>query len=304
VHWLEVSVRCDGEAAEAVAEALRPFAYDEGVVLEQWGDADDPDPEALEPAITVKIFIPGDEDSPAIRRRIGEILYHLGRLYPIPAPAFRELQDEDWANAWKVHYNPFRVGKRLWIRPTWVEAEPPSPDAVILTLDPGMAFGTGLHPTTQMCLQALEERIRPGMAVLDVGCGSGILAICAALLGATQVVGVDTDRLAIQAATDNSAQNGVADRVAIHQGSLADVGPGQWDVVVVNILAPVIIALLHQGGLLERVKPGGWLILSGIIDEQAAEVVAALELASGELRQRLVVRDWVTLVASPKTKMP
>src|SRR5688500_7638734 len=114
MYWLEVSVQTDGEAAEAVSEVLRPFAYNDGVVLEQRGDANDPDPDALEPAVTVKIYIPEDEDSPAVRRRIQESLYHLGRLYPIPAPAFHELQEEDWANAWKAHYHPFRIGRHLW----------------------------------------------------------------------------------------------------------------------------------------------------------------------------------------------
>ncbi|HFE66812.1 MAG TPA: 50S ribosomal protein L11 methyltransferase, partial [Chloroflexi bacterium] len=114
MYWLEVSVVTDGEGAEAVAEALRPFAYDDGVVLEQWGDESDPDPDALETAVTVKIYLPEEEDTPAVRRRIEEIIYHMGRLYPLPEPLFRQLKEEDWANAWKENYHPFRVGNRIW----------------------------------------------------------------------------------------------------------------------------------------------------------------------------------------------
>jgi ribosomal protein L11 methyltransferase len=156
--FTEISVATYGEAAEAVAEVLRPFAYQEGVVLEQLGHADDPDPEAMEPAITVKIYVPHEEDTPALRQRIEEILYHLNRLYPVPSPSYKVLQETDWANAWKEHYHPFRIGQRIWIRPTRYDEEEvieKSDEAVddenvILVLDPGMAFGTGLHPTTQI----------------------------------------------------------------------------------------------------------------------------------------------------------
>ena len=172
MYWLEVSVITDGEGAEAVAEMLRPFAHHDGVVLEQLGDEADPNPDALETAVTVKIYIPEDQDNPDLRRRIEEVLYHMGRLYPIPPPTFRQLAEEDWANAWKVHYHPFRIGDKIWIQPSWLEQETATPTSVsagvpgkdgiqsgdvILTLDPGMAFGTGLHPTTQMCLLALES---------------------------------------------------------------------------------------------------------------------------------------------------
>jgi ribosomal protein L11 methyltransferase len=298
MYWLEVSVQTDGEAAEAVSEILRPFAYNEGVVLEQRGDQSSPDPDALEPAVTVKIYIPGDEDSPAARRRIEEALYHLGRLYPIPAPAFHELQEEDWANAWKAHYHPFRIGRHLWIQPSWLEAEAVTAGDIVLTLDPGMAFGTGLHPTTQMCLQALEELVRPGMRVLDVGTGSGILAIAAARLGAAAVFGVDTDRLAVEAATDNAGRNGVQAQVTVEQGTLAAVSEQGWDIVVVNILAPVIIELLQTGGLLDYVAEGGRLILSGIIEEQGQGVIEAVEAAGGRVEQTYTVRDWVAFVVS------
>jgi len=303
MYWLEISVRTDGEGAEAVAEALRPFAYQQSVVLEQLGDETNLDPAALEPYVTVKLYVPEADDSPALRRRVQEILYHLGRLYPLPEPRFRELADEDWANAWKDHYRPFRLGRRLKIRPTWLAHEPDDdarPDDITLVLDPGMAFGTGLHPTTQCCLQALEDAVRPGHTVLDAGTGSGILSVAAAKLGATEVAAFDTDALAVRATRENAAQNGVADRIHVWRGELdsvlAETGRATWDVVVANILAPVIIQLLSEKGLLDYVAPGGALILSGIIDEQGPEVEAALRAAGGRVRRVIAAGDWVTLI--------
>lgn len=305
MDWLEVSVVVDGEAAEAVAEALRPYAYQESVVLEQLGDMDDLNPNALEPVVTVKIYLPEQDDTPALRRRLEEILYHMGRLYPVPPPAFRTLAETDWANAWKAHYQPFRIGRRIWIQPSWIQADAVvdaetgarvQPDDVVLMLDPGMAFGTGLHPTTQSCLRALEQLVQPGMRVLDVGTGSGILGIAAAKLGARRVAGVDTDQVAVQAAVANAAHNGVADVFDIWQGALESVTERGWDVVVVNILAPVIVELLRTGDLLGYVAPAGQLVLSGIIDVQAPEVETAMVEAGGAVVERLVVRDWVTLV--------
>ena len=308
MYWLQVSVTTDGEGAEAVAEALRPFAYNDGVVLEQLGAASDPDPDALEAAVTVKIYLPEDQDTPALRRRLEEILYHLGRLYPLPPPLFHRLEEEDWANAWKAHYKPFRVGNRIWIQPGWLsvadaaaeDATPATirPDDVVLTLDPGMAFGTGLHPTTQMCLQALEELVRPGQRLLDVGTGSGILAIAAARLGATSILAIDTDQIAVKTAIANAAQNDVAGRITIRQGTLATVREHAWDLVVVNILATVIISLLQEGDLLNYLAPGGRLILSGIIDEQAPAVQSALTQAGGRIIQTLAITDWTTLIAT------
>lgn len=301
MYWLEVSVQTDGEGAEAVAEVLRPFAYQESVVLEQRGDESSLDPAALEPGVTVKIYVAEDTDSPALRRRIEEILYHMNRLYPIPAPVFRELADEDWANAWKDHYHPFRVGQHLWIRPSWETAEPGEARQdgdVVLVLDPGMAFGTGLHPTTQSCLLAVEKLTQPGIRVLDVGTGSGILAVAAAKLGAAEVAAFDTDELAVRATEMNAAQNGVEDCIRVWQGEITSVGDHGpvtgWDLVLANILAPIITRLLNENGLLGYVAPTGRLVLSGIIQEQGAGVIAAVEAAGGRVVETVTMGDWVT----------
>ncbi|MCP4360775.1 MAG: 50S ribosomal protein L11 methyltransferase [Chloroflexi bacterium] len=303
--WLEISVITDGEGAEAVAEQLRPFAYQNSVILEQLGDESSLDLNALETTVIVKIYISEDEDTPQLRQRIEEIIHYLGRLYPIPPPTFRKLKEEDWANAWKVHYHPFRVGKRIWIQPSWIEDETNSqpaetdsrqPGDIVLTLDPGMAFGTGLHPTTQMCLRALETAVQPGDSLLDVGSGSGILAIAGAKLGASPILGVDVDELAVKTAVANAQLNGLHS-LTFRTGTLATVQRKGWDVVVVNILASVIVELFQTGSLLDYVSEGGRLILSGIIDEQAGEVVTAVENGGGKIGKTLQVRDWVSYIA-------
>jgi ribosomal protein L11 methyltransferase len=260
---------------------------------------------AVEPDVTVKIFVPQADDTPQLRRRIEEILYHMNRLYPVAEPKFQVLEEKDWAHAWKENYHPFRVGDRIWIRPSWYddqEDEQGQSDDIVLVMDPGMAFGTGLHPTTQACLSALEAIVRDGDSVLDVGTGTGILAIAAAKLGAGTVTAVDTDDQALISTLENSRLNHVSQKIAAWQGDLKSVQPGQWDVVVVNILATVIINLLESGGLMSYVKPGGHLILSGIIDVQQGDVVKAVTMSGGSLINCLQRRDWVTLIIQPDSR--
>lgn len=301
MDWTEVRVVTDGEGAEAVAEALRPFAYNQGVALEQLGDMSTADPDALETAVTVKIYLPEDKDTPHIRQQIETIIYHLGRLYPLPEPTFHRLAEQDWANAWKAHYHPFRVGERLWIQPSWVDelddesGDKVQPGDLVLTLDPGMAFGTGSHPTTQMCLRFLEKYLEPGQSVMDVGTGSGILAIAAAKLGASEVFAFDNDDLAVKTAVSNVEQNSVTGLIQLEVGTLETVPFRQWDVVVVNILAQVINYLIAEENLLGHVNPAGVILLSGIIEEQLPEVVGTIEQAGGRVQEVLQIRDWVCL---------
>ncbi|MDX1616285.1 MAG: 50S ribosomal protein L11 methyltransferase [Candidatus Promineifilaceae bacterium] len=299
MHWLEVAVAADGEAAEAISEFLRPFAHQQSVVLEQLGDESSADPRALQAAIRVKIYIPGEQDTKALRQRIAEGLYFLGMLYPIPEPAFRVLEETDWATAWRQHYRPFQIGRRLWIQPSWQAADSVAADDVVLTLDPGMAFGTGTHPSTRMCLQVLEAVLGQGAKVLDVGTGSGILAVAAAGLGASSVVAFDVDWQAAISATSNAQLNGVASRVHAFHGELAAVAPRPvWDFVLVNILAPVIIQLLENQQLLDYLAPAGRLILSGIIAEQSTAVEDALVRHGGRVIERLSEDDWICLHAT------
>lgn len=306
MYWLEVKVVTDGEGAEAVAEALKPYAHDGTVVLEQLGDESDSRADALEPDVTVKIVLHEKDDTPARRRRIEETLYHLGRLYPLPAPEFRKVADEDWANAWKEHYQPIRVGSTLWIRPSWLSASDPDsyghvagPTDNVIILDPGMAFGTGTHPTTQMCLSMLEQKVREGDHVLDVGTGSAVLSIAAAKLGGARILGIDTEEQAVVAADLNVSSNSVQQQVEIRRGTLATVREKPWDIVVVNILAEVIKSLLAEAGLLNYVKDDGYLLLSGILDEQGQGVREAVAGAGGMVKDVQRVRDWISFVVCP-----
>lgn len=304
MSWTQVRVTVDGEAAEAVAEALRPYAYG-GVSLEQSAANGAPDraidletgvivPE-LDPWVTVSIYLPAGEDTPTRRRQIKEVLWHMGCLYPIPEPTFRAVAEEEWADAWKQHYAPIRIGRRIHICPAW-ETPSPRPGDVLLMMDPGMAFGTGLHPTTRMCLELVEAYVHPHMSVLDLGTGSGILAITAAKLGASPVLGLDVDDVAVKAAQENCLTNKVGDQVEVRQGTLGDLDPrATWDLVLANILAPTIVQFIREG-LVRHIQPGGLVILSGIIEEQAPQILDAMEQSHLSVVERRQVKDWVTLV--------
>jgi len=213
----------------------------------------------------------------------------------VPEPLLRELAEANWAEAWKEHFAPLEIGERWWVVPAWIDplgVDLP-PGARVIRLDPGMAFGTGLHPTTQLCLVALETAVQPGAAVLDVGTGSGILAIGAARLGARRVLGVDIDAKAVEIAAANAALNGVA--IELVAGSVELIGEERFDVTVANILAGTIIELARA--LAARVRPGGRLIVSGILAEQAEAVRGALEATGLNLSSELASGDWVALVA-------
>lgn len=191
----------------------------------------------------------------------------LAGLDAMPHYALKTVAEEDWVQLTQAQFEPICISKRLWIVPSW--HEPPDPEAITLVLDPGMAFGTGSHPTTRLCLEWLERTITPGVSVLDYGCGSGILAIAAARFGAAEVLGVDIDAQAVAIARDNARRN----RVRAHFTDSANALQGQFDIVIANILSNPLKALAPA--LCAHVRPGGMLALSGILVEQAEELIAA-----------------------------
>ncbi len=278
MRWAEIIIDAGPEATDAVGAALYAAGCGGFEVREA----------ALPPAVAG--YLPVDD---RLEDRLGSLKDALAAL-----PGFgvtgagtdltlRYVEEADWANAWKEFYKPFRVGRRLLVTPPWEHPEL-APDDIPLVIDPGMAFGTGSHPTTQLCLVALEDYVTPSARVADIGTGSGILAIAAAKLGASFVAANDNDPLAVRIARENAAANGVAVEVT-------DALPtGEYDVVVANILADVIIGLSAELNTL--LAPGGVLIASGIIDTREADVRRALEgigLTHGETRRQT---EWVALV--------
>ncbi len=309
--WLEVSLNVDGELAEAVAEVLARYIPD-GVVIESTAVTAGPEDEGGRAVGPLRVcgYLPMDEHLEENRQRIVEGLWYLSRIAegkasPLPEPAFRPIEEVNWMEAWKEHYHPIPVGQGLIIVPAWLETPPGG--RMPIRIDPGMAFGTGTHPTTQLCLALLEtyvQDIQPaeGWQVIDVGCGSGILAVAALKLGAHQALGVDIDPEAVDASRQNAAGNGVLEGLELGVGSVAELRAGQFGLqqaglVFANILAPVLVRLLDQG-LGELVTPGGWLVLSGILDEQSPDVEAALQKHGLRLVERLQIGDWVALAAS------
>jgi len=282
IAWLEIAVPAHAEAVEAVSEILSRVGYNGIAVevpLERGAGADH----------TVKAYVVEDADAFAKVSDVRDALGHLQAfgLGPIGELVARRVDDEDWLERWKAEFVPIRIGAFL-VRPTWSEAV--AGDSVELVLDPGMAFGTGLHPTTQQCLEALSTLPLAGKSVLDVGTGSGILAIAAAKRGASPVVAVDTDRLAVDAARENAVRNGVA--IPVGEGSAADV-PGRFDVVVANIVSPVLQRIAPD--LAARLSGGGTLLVAGISAPAERATREALGSARLEVLDRTARDDWVAL---------
>ncbi len=238
---------------------------------------------------TVKAYLVYDRAARVRARRVREALGHLQAfgLGPIGDMRLRVVRDDDWLEAWKASFTPMRIGSFL-VRPTWLDAD--EADATTIAIDPGMAFGTGSHPTTRQCLEALSVLALDGVRVLDVGAGSGILAIAAAKRGAREVVAVDTDVVAVRAARENVAVNSASVEVAL--GSAADV-PGRFDVVVANIVAPVLVAMAAD--LRARLGKSGTLLLAGITRESVDAVRGAFTDRGLDLVSRDERGDWIAL---------
>ena len=268
--WTTISIETDCEHAEALADAL----LEQGALSASIEDADAGTPEE-----TPQFGEPGSITTPGWKRsRVVALLDETADpdillavcaptagLDCLPAYTSETVAEQNWVQLTQAQFEPIRVSERLWIVPSWHEA--PDPAAIVLVLDPGMAFGTGSHPTTRLCLEWLERTVTPGVSLLDYGCGSGILAIAAAKLGATDVLGVDIDLQAVGAARDNAERNGVEARF---EDSAKDLR-GQFDIVVANILSNPLKALAPA--ICGHVRPGGRLALSGILAEQAEELI-------------------------------
>ena len=302
MNWLEVSLVVNGELAEAVADVLARFAYS-GVMMEQGVKYNDEE-DAGTPTgpITVRAYLEIDDKIEDTRQKLEESLYYLGRIQPLPTATYRQVADQNWMEAWKQHYQPILIGKQLVIVPAWMDS--PDPNRVAIKIDPGMAFGTGTHPTTQLCLELMEpifvamKHASPSQ-VIDVGCGSGILSIAAIKLGAKQALGVDIDAGSIENARENANANGVGEELILSVGSVEEIRRGKFlmdraPLVLANILAPVIIRLF-EAGLADLLEQEGTMILSGILQEQEGRVLEAGQRKGLRMNERRQMGDWVAL---------
>jgi len=293
-QWLELSTLVEPEAVESVSAAFAE--YGQGVAIEQAVESSRDGDIVHLPAdapVLVKTYLPlADAELEMRKQRLQTAVWALGKLRQVGELQVRTLRESDWENAWKEHFFVHRVGERTVIVPSWREYSP-GHDDVVLLLDPGMAFGTGLHPTTRLCLRAVEELVTPGMRVLDVGAGSGVLSIAAARLGATRVVAVELDPVAARVCRENVQRNDVADIVEVRAGTLGDDAPLDADLILANITIATLLELHPR--LASHLAPGGVAVLSGVLAERADELLAALHAAGWQHLRTDQEQDWVAL---------
>ena len=283
--WQEVSISVPFEYVEPISYLFDRYGY--GLTMEDDG------PELIK----LRTYLPSDARQRFSHIEVGvnlaSLIQPLGELTVTPLD-----EDADWQNAWKAHFTLLKIGKRLVIKPSWIEYDAQDGE-LLIELDPGLAFGTGYHPTTYTCLEAMEQLVQPGMNVLDLGCGSGILTIAAVKLGAGQVTALDIDPQAVQASRQNFRRTRIREQVSLDQGSLPHkLAPaGAFDLALANISARGIRE--RAPDILPTLRPGGVLVASGIIEEQHAETEEALIQTGFTDIEVWPKEDWVTLTCRP-----
>jgi ribosomal protein L11 methyltransferase len=258
--------------------------------------------EMLDEGVRVRAWLPDDDELAARKQQLEEGLWHLSQIQHFPEPAYKLIEEEPWEITWNEHYQPLEIGKQLQIVPSWMEPE--NAERIPIILEPGMAFGTGAHTTTRHCLEALEPLVMDGISVADLGCGSGILAIAAARLGAGLVVALDIDAQAVKLAQENVLRNGVEDRVQVLDGSLAELrtmGEGQgFGLIVANIRASALEDFI-QSGISRDLADGGRIVMSGILEEQLDSLLEKAKM--GDLQTERVMKegDWRSVIFSKRS---
>lgn len=297
--WLEASLVCSGELAEAVAEVFSRYAPD-GVLIHSVTQFDPAEQEEIPTGeMQVVAYFPMDKQVETVRNELDQAIWHLGMIVPLDAVKYQIIADQDWMEAWKSRYEPLKLGKNLIVLPAWVDKSAAG-DRLPIIISPDMAFGTGTHPSTQLCLIGLEKYGCNGKNVLDIGCGSGILAIAAVRLGAAKVLGVDNDPITIPSCERNAALNDMPGRIIFEVGTHTDILARKDElnrapVVLANILAHILVKMLASG-LADTVEPDGILILGGILESQAETVIEAARQAGLSHIDSLPEQDWVVLV--------
>ena len=304
MEWTDIRLTVAQKDAEA-AEAAATMIAEGGIYIEDYSDIEQQvaeiahvdliEPELLakpRDVVVIHIYLePGAQPAETLAA-VAARMEAAGIPYTVETAG---VEQEDWQNAWRKYYHPMDIGKRLAVVPSWQDYPT---GRIALRLDPGLAFGTGGHETTSLCLEALDELVAGGERVLDIGTGSGILAIAALKLGAAAAEGVDIDPVAVRTACENAALNGVADRFTGLEGDLSDKASGRYDIITANIVANAIIALAPAVPAL--LAAGGRFIASGIIDSRADEVTAALTAAGLAPAVRREKRGWVCFVCEGK----
>jgi ribosomal protein L11 methyltransferase len=295
LKWLEVSISLSSELAESISDLLARHAPG-GVVLETLSTRPN---NTYVNEVIVRAYLPVDDHTESKKKAIQEGLWHLSQIKPLPPAQFRSIEEQEWDKVWKEHYNPIAIGKRLIIQPVWIPLG--ETDRLPILMDPGMAFGTGTHPTTQLCLMAIEDHLQKGDTFIDIGCGSGILSIAAALLGAGSVLALDIDSVALQNARKNIQQNDVNHIITVKQGSLEHLleeTPSTRvpsDLVAANIITKTLDEMIRSG-LGKIITAYGSLILSGILDHQVETIQSACTETNLEIVETLSMDDWRALI--------
>ena len=307
MKWTEIRINTTEEAYDAVSEMLGSIGAG-GVVIEDPNDirrqieapgsldyADDEFMSSLGEEVVIKAYFHSGPSINELISLINEKLSFISKFLDIGKgyAGCSEVDDEDWATAWKKHYKPFRISDGIVVKPSWEEYAKEGGE-IVIELDPGMAFGTGTHETTRLCTQFLEKYVSAGDTIIDVGCGSGILTIAAAKLGAGPITAVDVDEVAVRITKENCAINGVDAGVTALKGVLADVPETKVDIIVANIIADVIIELSDD--MRDRLKSSGRIITSGIIRERRDDVLEAYTSKGFVMEAMMELGEWVAVV--------
>ncbi len=295
--WLQISFEVTGEQAEVVAEILSRYA-NQGVAIEQDLQSKN------QKSVKVYAYLLVDDALEEKKLEIEKAIFHLNQIMPIPEPTYQQIRNQDWMAAWKKYYEPVSVGDKLRVVPAWEELGEKN-FRIPIRINPGMAFGTGTHPTTQLSLELLERYLLPGQSMIDVGCGSGILSIAGILLGANHALAVDISQASVQSSLENCQLNNVADKVEIRKGSVAEIRNGEFSIqkaplVVANIILKVQKEIFAQG-LTDLVTDGGRLIISGILIDQV-EAIQELAQKDGFVQTDIITQDDWAGVAFRKGK--